>query len=176
MGWGNAIASVLGYAGQRDTNKQNKREASKNRAFQERMSNTSHQREIADLKSAGLNPILSAKSGASSPSGAMARVENATSSAMDAMRLKQEVENMKAQGNLIEQDRYLKRQQSGYYRQLKYRTGLEGQAQFMALEGAKTEGEIDKTKFGEYMRYLDRTMKSVTGTATSARALNNSRN
>jgi hypothetical protein len=50
-------------------------QASQNRSFQAGMSNTAHQRQMADMKKAGLNPILSARyGGATTPAGAMGTI------------------------------------------------------------------------------------------------------
>ena len=82
MGWFNKIvggipgasvvlgASVLDLLGAKEQRKAQREMASDQMAFQERMSSTAHQRQVADLRSAGLNPILSAGGGASAPAGA----------------------------------------------------------------------------------------------------------
>ena len=86
--WGPIIAGGItafgSYLGGRKRNKAQTGVAQDQMEFQERLSNTAYQRQMADMKKAGLNPILAGKmGGASTPPGAMPNLTDAITPAIN---------------------------------------------------------------------------------------------
>lgn len=73
---GQIAGGIAGIFGAGQQNAANRDIANNQMRFQQEMSNTAHQREVADLKAAGLNPMLSANAGASTPGGASTQMTN----------------------------------------------------------------------------------------------------
>ena len=98
-GLGSIVGGAIGALGSVSSAKQQMQ-------FQERMSSTAHQREVKDLRAAGLNPVLSAMgSGASTPAGAGFQIGDigttAINTALAVKKQDQEIKNLEATEDLI---------------------------------------------------------------------------
>lgn len=117
-----AVASLIGagmqHAGQMNTNQKSEDLANQNNAWTANMANTAYQRQFTDMRAAGINPILAMGNGADTPSAQAIAMQNpmndmsssmggAAASAMQAVRLKQEMNESDARINLSNEQKKL---------------------------------------------------------------------
>lgn len=109
------IIGGIGAGGQMlggmQSNSMNASEAHKQRMWQDAMSGSAHQRQVRDLKLAGLNPILGVGgNGASTPGGAMATSQNAMqglgASAMEMAMMKTNLEKNAAEVGVLKSQKH----------------------------------------------------------------------
>lgn len=121
------LGGMLTQEGQEDTNVANAEQAARQMDFQERMSNTSYQRAVADMSAAGLNPMLAySQGGAGTPGGAMATMQNAlgagVASAQSGARVAPDIEHIRSQAANLDADTENKAAQGDLYRAQAART------------------------------------------------------
>lgn len=185
---GPAIGGIASAFGQASANQANRDIAAQTNAsnlaisreqmdFQERMSSSAWQRGVRDMTAAGINPLLAAsQGGASSPPGAavgsvtgapmqstMHGANQAAASAVQALRTKLDLDNLRATNRVLREDEQQKRSQIHLNNMLTEKAFQDSRVSAtsaknagLAQSGLKVESQIDESKFGKVVRYLGR--------------------
>lgn len=155
--------------------------------FSSAQSATQHQRAVADLRAAGLNPILSARQGnaaaSSSAAGAGGGAAQLQSSFTQGQLNDAQTALMEGQGKLLKEQarsehehiyqRYwqtaVEEQRLQTEKHLTERAKHEASIASNSAKGAELEGNIDETKYGAIMRYINRAIRAITGGSSAYR-------
>lgn len=151
--FGSIIGGAIGAIGSTILgNHSAKKEASKNRAWQEEMSNTSISRRMADLRNAGLNPLLAvdnASAGASTPSGSQAQLQQFDPSFITALSnaklQKQQGEVAKAEERKVNAEAEAQENENSIFETRAKKAKLEADREAQGLELDKLMAKIHST-------------------------------
>lgn len=170
---GAALSGVAGIVG--GILGQRAQEEAQDRAYSynERMANTTFQRSVADMKEAGLNPMLAYN--VQSPTGAGGStdyydsapvVNNAFSSAMNAIALKKDLEikntqddKMKSEISLTKATEEEKREQAKYMRAMVIGQERENSIKLNQVESSAYDSKIKKAQVDLLMKQIDKAIE-----------------
>lgn len=166
MAFGALVAGGVQVGVAAASHEMGKKEAAVTRQWQKMMSDTAIRRSVADMKAAGLNPLLAinAGGGASSPPGAMAQAPN-MAGVGSAMGGGAEIQKYRDGGKyLLDQQGWKTKDErteiAGKVNLLKSQTRgqqIHNEIELTKVPGAKIEAEIDKhTWGGRAPRWLQR--------------------
>lgn len=176
--WGALIGAIGGAAGGAQGQQSTEKLWKMQRRFEERR----YQTMVADMRAAGLNPMLAAGGGdtPSAPGASVPQetVSGAVSSALQSMRLKKDIEVADAQIENLKQDTDKKVSERAlnsavYNRVLEETTGqqISNALQTFLKPAFRLESEVSSSAVGKFSAYAERLLRSIGIGGSSAKSI-----